>query len=296
MKQTILSSIIAVLLTVTIQPCIAGEVTGLLNFTSGTPARAGEVNGNFQATKTAVDDNHQRIAALEATNATLLSRIAALEAKLASVSVITHNGQPTVRFEGVNVQVVNGMNTTGTANGTGNLIVGYDEPDTSATYRCTLGTNPSTGTIINDETTCTAAGATWTNEGFKTGSHYIIAGAQHNYSRWGGMLSGLRNTSNYNFASVNGGWNNTSSGLYSSVSGGGYNTASGGAANVAGGARNIADGGSSVISGGFGNTSTGNYSSISGGQSNRTNNAYSSILGGVSQNTSTNSQTIPAIP
>ena len=45
---------------------IAGQVTGLIAFTAGTPAKASEVNGNFAAVKTAVDDNNARIAALEA--------------------------------------------------------------------------------------------------------------------------------------------------------------------------------------------------------------------------------------
>ena len=46
---------------------IAGQVTGLTQFTSGSPAKAAEVNGNFAAVKTAVDDNHARISTLETT-------------------------------------------------------------------------------------------------------------------------------------------------------------------------------------------------------------------------------------
>lgn len=49
----------------------ADEVVGLTTFTSGTPARAAEVNGNFQAVKTAVDDNDARIDALEEAAAAL---------------------------------------------------------------------------------------------------------------------------------------------------------------------------------------------------------------------------------
>jgi hypothetical protein len=44
---------------------IAGQVTGLTQFTAGSPAKAAEVNGNFAAVKTAVDDNHARITAAE---------------------------------------------------------------------------------------------------------------------------------------------------------------------------------------------------------------------------------------
>ncbi len=54
--------------------------------------------------------------------------IAALKALTASMSKVTVDGQPTVRFSGVNVQVVDGTgDTDGTVNGTGNLVVGYNE-------------------------------------------------------------------------------------------------------------------------------------------------------------------------
>jgi hypothetical protein len=39
----------------------AGEVPDLIQFTDGQKAKAKEVNGNFNAVKTAVDDNHQKI-------------------------------------------------------------------------------------------------------------------------------------------------------------------------------------------------------------------------------------------
>ena len=42
----------------------ASNVTLPNAFTAGTPARAAEVNANFAAVKTAVDDNHARITAL----------------------------------------------------------------------------------------------------------------------------------------------------------------------------------------------------------------------------------------
>ncbi len=46
-------------------PVLAGTVTGLKSFTKGTPAVSADVNGNFNAIKTAVDDNDQRITTLE---------------------------------------------------------------------------------------------------------------------------------------------------------------------------------------------------------------------------------------
>jgi trimeric autotransporter adhesin len=311
----------------------AGEVTGLTSFIAGTPARASDVNGNFAATKTAVDDNHRRVAALETAIVTLQSTvtsqaatIAALEAKLANISVTTVNGQPTVRFSGVNVQIVNGENSTAVANGRGNLIVGYDEADTSGNYRCSLGTNPATNAAVLNQAACATAGGTWSNQGFKTGSHYIIAGSQNNYSRWGGVVSGFRNTSNYDYAnvtggdensasglyaSVSGGWRNYASGGYASISGGGnnrasgqYSSVSGGGANIAsgeqssvnGGASNSASGAASSVNGGASSYASGQFSSANGGSDNRALHTYSSILGGVGQTTASDSQTIPALP
>jgi hypothetical protein len=41
---------------------VAGQVTGLITFTSGSTARAADVNANFTAVKTAVDDNAAKLA------------------------------------------------------------------------------------------------------------------------------------------------------------------------------------------------------------------------------------------
>jgi hypothetical protein len=41
---------------------VAGQVTGLITFVSGTAAKAADVNANFTAVKTAVDDNAAKLA------------------------------------------------------------------------------------------------------------------------------------------------------------------------------------------------------------------------------------------
>lgn len=56
-------------------PLQAGPLTVPTNFSAGTPAVAAEVNGNFTAVKTAVDDNDSRITALETAPATGLNAL-----------------------------------------------------------------------------------------------------------------------------------------------------------------------------------------------------------------------------
>ncbi len=94
----------------------------------------------------------------------------------------------TLSISGVNVQLVNSIGSTETANGVGNLIVGYQKPRPEANNR--------------------------------TGSHNIIVGDQHDYSSHGGLVAGLMNTISGPFSSVSGGYHNTASGDGSSVSGG----------------------------------------------------------------------------
>ena len=177
------------------------------------------------------------------------SRLAALEAKLASLSV----SGTTVRFTGVNLQVVDGSGMTyGTPNGKGNLIIGYDEPR-------------STGSS-------------------KIGSHTLVIGAEHNYTKTGGLVAGFRNETAGIAATVSGGQNNYSSGDYSSVSGGASNSASGVASSVSGGQTGNSSGDSSSLSGGLGNTARGDFSSVSGGLQNIAIGVQSSVSGGDKNN------------
>ena len=215
----------------------------------------------------------------------------------------------TIRFTGVNVQIVNGLKSTNgnpfnpdsvessqiRVNGVGNLIVGYNE----------LG-NPL---------------------GFgdnRTGSHNIVFGHGNNYTSFGGIVGpndcsvsgpfasvtgGRQNTASgywtsvsggqYNSASggsskyysyaggsVSGGYRNTASGYYASVSGGSFNTASEYASSVSGGVSNTASGDASSVSGGQNNTASGDYSSVSGGWRNVASGSYSSVSGGANRSVS----------
>jgi len=184
----------------------------------------------------------------------LESRIEELEGLLQDVSrlIDPNTGYDTVRFEGVNVQIVNGSGTTdGETFGTGNFIIGYNE--------------------LRD------------NEGnYRDGSHMLVIGEANNYTSdsYGGMVVGSWNETSAPSASVSGGNANTASGQHSSVSGGGWGTASGDYASVSGGSQNRASGVGASVSGGNTNTASGVLATVSGGLGNRASGANSSVSGG----------------
>jgi hypothetical protein len=168
--------------------------------------------------------------------------------------------QPTIKFKGVNVQIVNGAGTTATTNGKGNLVIGYDEKPVLV-----------------------------------TGSHNLVLGGEQSYTSYGGILGGFGNYVSQPFASITGGLGNTVTGSYGSVTGGwkntvsasrasitgGYeNTASELVASVSGGELNVASGGGSSVSGGIGNKAKSGTASVSGGSENLAEGQYSSIAGG----------------
>lgn len=216
----------------------------------------------------------QRVKLLEA-------QVNALEDKLAAVTFDPATKELVIT--GANLRIVNGLGSTnctddqfepipGCPNGLGNLIVGYNESRT-----------PLTG-----------------EEDIRTGSHNVVVGTFHNFSRFGGMVVGALNEISGDFASVCGGNANTASGYASSVSGGSINTASshwssvsGGGGNTAGGVEfyglnasvsggfhNTASGDSASVSGGLDNTASGFMSSVSGGEKNTASGDYSSVSGG----------------
>jgi hypothetical protein len=168
----------------------------------------------------------------------------------------------TVRFKGVNVQVVNGTGIETKLNGLGNLIVGYADN---------------------------------TGGGARTGSHNIITGDNGAWTSYGGLLGGDFNQIHGPFDSVPGGRSSTASGFDTTVAGGAGNlatgfaaSANGGIANIAngfyattgGGALNIARGEASWAAGGRHNLAFGNAASVSGGLDNAARGSNDSILGG----------------
>ena len=294
----------------------AGTVSLPHSFQAGEKAVAAEVNANFDAVASAVNDNDNRIGTLETADlinrlktlessvsqlqtdlaaaqstigsletdlATANSTIASLQNDLADANATIGtlqsdladiqansvlgldsylsfdatglHGRPVARFEGVNVQIVNGMGQSSSTNGLGNLIVGYDEALPFGNEICSYGG-------YDNQTDCESNGYTWAIS-HKSGSHNLVVGMYHNYSRHGGAVFGFANTINGTEATVTGGTENTASGLYSSVSGGRKNTASG------------AD--SSAVSGGYGNKASGNGSTVSGGANLTASTAYTHV-------------------
>jgi hypothetical protein len=204
----------------------------------------------------------------------LAQRMAALE------SLLTHFSREgnDVTLKGANLHLVNGLGRTDCGseeepipdcpNGLGNLIVGYNEPRDEETF----GPN------------------------IRTGSHNVVVGREHNFSRFGGLVVGLLNTISGDFAVVSGGSRNTASELgavvtggigntassfFSSVSGGQGNTASSERASISGGEANTASGFGATVSGGVSNTASGTDSSVSGGQGNTASDPAAVVSGGV---------------
>ena len=230
-----------------------------------------------------VDELEGKVADLES------SLAGAIElSKYASVVVVEHGTRdgtvflPTVRFEGANVQIIDGTGQTIPAeptgpdgpSGLGNLIIGYDE------YREAAGSTPlcSDGQF-DDQESCESNNASW---GFhKFGSHSLIVGSGHSYSQAGGAVFGKNNVVNRNAATVTGGENNIARGKVSSVSGGSGNKASGQWASVSGGHENRASGLEASVSGGYQNKASGAFASISGGAENIASASSASISGGL---------------
>jgi trimeric autotransporter adhesin len=178
----------------------------------------------------------------------LWGRVNALERTLTHVSSVTADGgRPEVVITGANLRIVNGLRGTATANGLGNLLVGYNEPRQGANER--------------------------------TGSHNVVVGQGHNFSSFGGLVVGRQNEIRGAFAAVSGGFDNTASGASAAVSGGIFNRASGASAAVSGGFDNTASGNAAAVSGGDGNTASGNAAAVSGGHGN-TASAYTAAISG----------------
>jgi hypothetical protein len=219
----------------------------------------------------------ERVAQLEAQVAALQAALDAVEETLAPFSTVADGaGGYDVYLTGANLHLENGLGSTRTKNGLGNLIVGYNELE---------------GLTAAD----------------RAGSHNLVVGPGHGYVSYGGLIAGcwnyvsgpstsisggFWNTASGEWSSVSGGEHNTASGERSSVSGGQYNTASGEWSSVSGGKHNTASGERSSVSGGLWNTASGNWSSVSGGNYNAASGRCSSVTGGIENTASGECSTV----
>lgn len=236
-----------------------------------------------------IDDTEARLQRLEMLVTKQQTVIQNLRSDLANMVAIndfvtleTVHGRRTVRFNSVNLQVVNGTGETAVANGLGNIVVGYDRLRDN-TYdafddECSIGGDPNNGFIETREQ-CLAIGGTWGLD-HKGGSHYLVVGDEHNYSRWSGIVSGWANTGNGLFASVTGGYYNHASAVGASVTGGAFNVAAGSVSSISGGYDNRATGDYSSVNGGWDNNSSGSMSNVSGGGWNEASGTVSTVSGG----------------
>jgi len=175
----------------------------------------------------------------------------------------------TIRITGVNVQIVNGLDGTNgnpldpdaiasaqtLVNGTGNLIVGYNE----------LG-NP--------------------NGNERTGSHNIVVGKGNSYSSFGGLVVGHDNR--IGAADI------PHFGAYSSILGGRDNYARATRCAIVGGLNDFANNDYTVVLGGQNNEAYGDYCSILGGSGNVLASSVdlAVAVGGTGNGTSTNSSVV----
>ena len=124
----------------------------------------------------------------------LQATVEAQQAYITQLQQYISISEETVLISGANLQVVSGEGSTDApVNGTGNIIIGYDEDITAD----------------------------------KSGSHNLVVGRGHAYSSFGGLVVGSGNSIIGAYSSVSGGEDNIASGIFSSVSGGAGNTASG---------------------------------------------------------------------
>jgi hypothetical protein len=204
----------------------------------------------------------------------------------------------TLRFTGVNVQIVNGLDATNgdpsspfatrggvQTNSVGNLILGYNESSPRRSPR--------------------------------TGSHNFVVGPDHGFESFGGVVTGYKNTSRgpYSvglsgeghktvgaFSVAVGGEGHLTSGIHSVATGGfqnqvsGLNCFSGGGRHsqisgshakstgelgtVVGGTKNESRGMQSVASGGFRNLASGWRATVNGGENNVASGDHSSVAFG----------------
>jgi hypothetical protein len=221
-------------------------------------SRAGKADtSTFSLATQGLDSLRQRIQAdsirIDALSRAHVQDSTSIAAILGLLKGATRTGSE-LYFDSLNLHVRNGLGRTDTANGLGNVVIGYNELRQDATDA-------------------------------RTGSHMLVVGKSLSYSSYGGIVAGWWNSTSGSFASVAGGQDNRATGGYSAILGGAHNQASGQWATVGGGQENASSGQASAVLGGLANFVSGSDASASGGAFNSVLGDYSSITGGYSGTT-----------
>ncbi|MEP6504120.1 MAG: hypothetical protein ABJD97_12360 [Betaproteobacteria bacterium] len=208
-----------------------------------------------------------------------------LEALRASNDMLTSKLGCVLRFsgprdfivDGCNLHVQNGLGQTGTLNRYGNVIIGYNKNEVST----------------------------------RTGSHNLILGDLHEYTSYGGVVSGTENALTGPNATILGGGQNhanfssatilgadrgqadgnvvliggsrnygSADAHFAVVVGGVDNHLTGSGSVVVAGTMNVATGGNSLVCGGSENTAGGNSDVVCGGSRNQSTGSRSVLVGG----------------
>ena len=199
----------------------------------------------------------------------------ALTSKLGCV--LRFSGPRDFIVDGCNLHVQNGMGQTGLLNRYGNLIIGYNKNEGST----------------------------------RTGSHNLILGDLHEYTSYGGIVSGTENTLSGANATILGGGQNHANFIsavilgadrgdadgnvvliggtrnygsadahFSAVIGGIENQVTGPTSVVIAGMLNVAAGGNSLVCGGTENNAGGGSDVVCGGSRNKSTGSGSALIGG----------------
>jgi hypothetical protein len=236
---------------------VAGSALGASSVFLCVPSTAGEAVTSGGSTGTCGSGTSVQLPGEKAEQEKLISILPHINYVASGV-----DKQPTVQFSGINLQIINGSGSESTLNGTGNLILGYDE-----------------------------------KPGTQTGSHDLLFGGTGNsYTSYGGIVGGYSNKISGGYASVLGGAANTAQGYGSTITGGFVNKTTTNYATVNGGCSNLAGTGTLTINtfctetthtgyfpsilGGVGNQASAENSSVSGGKENKATGEGSSVSGG----------------
>jgi hypothetical protein len=153
----------------------------------------------------------QTVASLQKQVTSLKSQLTKARSVLALAPYVSLNRSavngvagPNIVFKGCNLQVKS-KTSESTIDGTGNLIIGWDD-------------NPSSAL-----------------SGYRSGSNNLVCGDNQTFTSFGCFLAGGNNTATASMAAVSGGFNNTASNSEATVSGGANNVASGYLSVVSGG-------------------------------------------------------------